>query len=224
MDTFLIATRNAHKVEEIGAMLAPSVRCLGLRGFDGVPEIVEDADSFVGNASKKAFGLVHWLEGEGKAQLTVSPGERVWVLADDSGLEVDHLGGAPGVHSARFAHVDNPAHRGNSHDADNNAKLLRLLQDVPDSARRARFRCVLALVSLESGAAGRAPLIFQGTCEGRIARAASGAGGFGYDPLFIPDGETASFAELGADVKNRMSHRGPGRWSPCEDTGQVART
>ena len=129
------------------------------------------------------------------------------MLADDSGLEVDALGGAPGVHSARFAALDDLTRRGNSPDAENNAKLLNLLQDVPEASRGARFRCVLALVEVSEGSGQAEPFVFQGACEGRIARQPSGVGGFGYDPLFIPTGETASFAELGAVVKNRMSHR-----------------
>lgn len=207
MDTFLIATRNTHKVEEIAALLSPSLNCLGLQGFSGVPEIVEDATTFEGNAAKKAFGLVRWLGGEGKGQCPLVGGARLWVLADDSGLEVDALGGAPGVHSARFAALDDLTRRGNSPDAENNSKLLSLLQDVPEASRGARFRCVLVLVEVSEGSGQAEPFVFQGACEGRIARQPSGVGGFGYDPLFIPTGETASFAELGAVVKNRMSHR-----------------
>jgi XTP/dITP diphosphohydrolase len=139
------------------------------------------------------------------------------VLADDSGLEVDALNGAPGVHSARFAAVD-ALQDGNTPDADNNAKLLRLLRDVPAETRTARFRCVLALTPVVSEPvasaspvcyAGEAPQtqIFDGACEGRIDFAPSGHGGFGYDPLFIPNGYKQSFAELGASVKDRISHR-----------------
>jgi len=137
-----------------------------------------------------------------------------FVLADDSGLEVDALNGAPGVHSARFAALDKTE---NSHDADNNAKLLRLLKDVPLEKRTARFRCVIALVPVPAGkiesaspvcfADEFAARIFDGACEGRIQFSASGRGGFGYDPLFVPDGFTQSFAELGEDVKNQLSHR-----------------
>ena len=141
----------------------------------------------------------------------------LWVLADDSGLEVDALNGAPGVHSARFAAVD-ALQDGNTPDADNNAKLLRLLRDVPAETRTARFRCVLALTPVVSEPvasaspvcyAGEAPQtqIFDGACEGRIDFAPRGHGGFGYDPLFIPNGYKQSFAELGASVKDRISHR-----------------
>ena len=137
-----------------------------------------------------------------------------FVLADDSGLEVDVLDGAPGVHSARFAAMDKSE---NSHDADNNAKLLRLLKDVPLEKRTARFHCVIALVPVpEGGAESASPVcyaaaeeaqIFDGACEGRIQFSPSGQGGFGYDPLFVPEGFKESFAELGEDVKNRLSHR-----------------
>jgi XTP/dITP diphosphohydrolase len=128
------------------------------------------------------------------------------VLADDSGLEVDALHGAPGVHSARFAALDSGA-PGNSSDAENNAKLLRLLKDIPREQRSARFRCVLALADISPASAAQAPQFFEGACEGRIEFAPSGGGGFGYDPLFVPEGFTQSFAELGEDVKNRLSHR-----------------
>ena len=124
-----------------------------------------------------------------------------YVLADDSGLEVDVLGGAPGVHSARFAALDKSE---NSRDADNNSKLLRLMQEVPAGRRTARFRCVLALVLCADGDSAR---LFDGACEGRIQSGASGRGGFGYDPLFVPAGHEQSFAELGEAVKNRLSHR-----------------
>ena len=136
------------------------------------------------------------------------------MLADDSGLEVDALNGAPGVHSARFAALDKSE---NSPDADNNAKLLRLLQGVPIEKRTARFRCVIALVPVPPGKIENASpacfaddfeaLTFDGACEGKIMSSPSGHGGFGYDPLFVPEGFTQSFAELGEDVKNELSHR-----------------
>ena len=127
---------------------------------------------------------------------------------------MDALGGAPGIHSARFAALDKHE---NSHDADNNAKLLRLLKEVPLEKRTARFRCVIALVPVPPEKVESAspvcyadepdPPTFDGACEGRIQFSASGQGGFGYDPLFVPDGFTQSFAELGEDVKNKLSHR-----------------
>jgi XTP/dITP diphosphohydrolase len=213
--TFLIATRNAHKVGEIQAILAGPYRFLTLNEFPGAPKVVEDADTFVGNATKKAVELAHWLASR-KSDAT---SHLDYVLADDSGLEVDALGGAPGVHSARFAALDKPDHPDNSPDAENNAKLMLLLKDVPPEKRTARFRCVIALTPLimtrEPSAsptcyADEAELqteIFDGACEGKISLVPSGGGGFGYDPLFVPQGYDVSFAELGEEVKNRLSHR-----------------
>ncbi len=201
MTTLLIATRNRHKVGEIQAILGSGFRCLTLEDFSGAPAVVEDADTFAGNAFKKAQALASWL-----TQQSASAESIQFVLADDSGLEVDALGGAPGVHSARFAALD-PKSDGNTPDVDNNAKLLRLLETVPREKRTARFHCVIAIVSVQSSATGADLPTFDGACEGRIDFAPRGAGGFGYDPLFIPDGFTESFAELGEEVKNRLSHR-----------------
>lgn len=204
----VLATRNAHKVQEIQAILSNRFQCLSLRDFPGAPETIEDAPTFEGNAAKKAATLAHWLRSTGKLN-------QGYVLADDSGLEVDALHGAPGVHSARFAALDDPttpAHQ-NSPDQANNAKLLALLENVPASKRTARFRCVLALIELNSASPVALPQLlaharlFNGVCEGQLAFAPSGKGGFGYDPLFIPNGFTVSFAELGGDVKNAISHR-----------------
>ena len=212
--TFLIATRNAHKVEEIRAILAGPFHFLTLRDFPAAPEVVEDAASFSGNATKKAVELARWLA---TSRITGSA-IPAFILADDSGLEVDALNGAPGVYSARFAALDSDK-PGNSSDADNNAKLLRLLKEVPESKRTARFRCVLALTPVAEAATQNASPVceanefelqtelFDGTCEGRIAFAPSGKGGFGYDPLFIPHGHQQSFAELGEAAKNQLSHR-----------------
>jgi len=218
--TFLIATRNAHKVGEIRAILGEQFLYLTLDEFPGAPKIVEDAGTFAGNATKKAVELAKYVAAIRHASHVTG---NFYVLTDDSGLEVDALNGAPGVYSARFAALDsgNPE---NSKDADNNAKLLRLLKEVPREKRTARFRCVIALTpvdldprpsTLDSSAS---PVcyadelemlteIFDGTCEGRIELAPRGAGGFGYDPLFIPNGLEQSFAELGEEVKNRLSHR-----------------
>jgi XTP/dITP diphosphohydrolase len=200
MTTLLIATRNAHKVGEIQAILGANFRCLTLKEFPAAPAVVEDADTFAGNAAKKAVELAQWLSGSPLAT-GHSP---LFVLADDSGLEVDALNGAPGVHSARFAALDKSE---NSPDADNNAKLLRLLKEVPLEKRTGRFRCVIALAEINPQSAIQSPHLFDGACEGRIQVAASGGGGFGYDPLFVPDGFTQSFAELGEEVKNGISHR-----------------
>ncbi len=212
--TLIIATRNAHKVGEIRSILGDGFEFLTLLDFPDAPPVVEDAPTFAGNAAKKANELAAWL----RAQPATSNLQHAtaFVLADDSGLEVDALNGAPGVHSARFAALDTGAD-GNSKDADNNAKLLRLLRDVPDEKRPARFRCVIALAPLGRDGATE---IFDGACEGRIAFAPSGGGGFGYDPLFIPTGHAESFAGLGEGVKNGMSHRAKaleklrGRFSP----------
>jgi len=209
--TLLIATRNQHKVQEIRAILGEDFRCLTLNEFPNAPKVIEDADTFAGNAIKKAAELAKWL-AQSEKQKTESGS--FFVLADDSGLEVDALNGAPGVHSARFAALDKNE---NSADADNNAKLLRLLKDVPPEKRTARFRCVVALVAVSETKTKNAspvcyadefePQIFDGACEGKIILMPSGKGGFGYDPLFVPDGFTQSFAELGEEVKNRLSHR-----------------
>jgi XTP/dITP diphosphohydrolase len=169
MTTLLIATRNAHKVREIKAILGAPFLFLTLNDFPAAPQVREDADTFAGNAAKKAGELARWLA----SRPPVTGPSPQFVIADDSGLEVDALNGAPGVHSARFAAGDG---KKNSPDAENNAKLLRLLQDVPQERRTGRFRCVLALVPVGEPAAR----IFAGACEGRIQWAASGHGGFGY--------------------------------------------
>lgn len=214
MITLLIATRNEHKVGEIRAILGEGFRWPTLKDFPGAPEVVEDAGSFAGNATKKAVELARWLSSAPSSEFRVPS----FVLADDSGLEVDALNGAPGVHSARFAALDSGA-PGNSRDGDNNAKLLRLLMDVPLEKRTARFHCVIALTPVICDRVENASPVcygdefemqtqlFEGACSGRIQFAPTGQGGFGYDPLFVPEGFAQSFAELGEDVKNRLSHR-----------------
>lgn len=206
----LIATRNRHKVEEIKTILGPGHRFSTLVDFPNAPATVEDAHTFEGNATKKAVTLANWLASR---ETDVDH-----VLADDSGLEVDALNGAPGVLSARFAGLENGMEENTPDDA-NNAKLLRLLQNAPLEKRTARFRCVIAFTPVpnrsskgtspvcEANEAELATQLFSGTCEGRILRQARGQGGFGYDPLFVPDGFSESFAELGETVKNRISHR-----------------
>lgn len=203
MKEMFIASRNSHKAQEIEAVLGEGFRCRTLRECPGAPEVVEDADTFAGNARKKAVALAGWLKHNSSAR-TAQGAAEVYVLADDSGLEVDALNGAPGVYSARFAAMDSGG-AGNSTDAENNAKLLRLLAGVPLEKRTARFRCVMALVQL--GVQMPFPTVFDGVCEGRIGFEPRGKGGFGYDPLFMPVGQTQSFAELGEDIKNTMSHR-----------------
>ena len=214
MKIFLIATRNAHKVGEIRAILGGSFQFLTLNDFPGAPAVIEDAATFAGNAAKKAGELARWLAADSEFKHRIPKPD--FVLADDSGLEVDALDGAPGVHSARFAAEDS-ASSGNTPDADNNAKLLRLLQNVPAEKRTARFRCVIACVPVSAaGIANASPVgnaeapawpMFAGACEGKIIFAPTGTNGFGYDPLFEPDGLAQTFAELGEAVKNRLSHR-----------------
>jgi XTP/dITP diphosphohydrolase len=215
MTTLIIATRNAHKVEEIRGILGVEFQFLTLRDFPNAPAVVEDADTFAGNSTKKAVELARWLSTQ-SSEFKVEGSK--FVLADDSGLEVDALRGAPGVHSARFAALDTGA-EGNSPDAENNAKLMRLLRDVPEGKRTARFRCVIALTPVICDTrASASPVcaaderelrteLFDGACEGRIAFVPGGVKGFGYDPLFLPEGFVQSFAELGEEVKNRISHR-----------------
>ena len=176
----LLATRNLHKLAEIRAILRiPGLETIAADEVPGLPEVEEDAPTFEGNACKKAR--------------TLAQAGGLWTLADDSGLEVDALGGAPGVRSARYAGVqgDTPA---------NNAKLLRRMEGLAD--RRARFRCVLALAAPD----GRAWTV-EGTCAGRLLESPRGGRGFGYDPLFVPDGCEQTFAEMEPEAKNRISHR-----------------
>lgn len=182
----LFATRNRGKVAELIELLA-DVEGLEVRSLDGydVPEVEEDGDTFAQNACKKA--------------LAVSRATGLPALADDSGLEVDALGGAPGVYSARYAGLP-------SDDQRNNAKLLAALARVDDGERRARFRSALALADV-AGALGEECLLAEGHCEGVILRAPRGAGGFGYDPLFYCPELGATFAELGVGTKNESSHR-----------------
>ena len=216
MTTLLIATRNAHKVQEIRQILGETFRYLTLNDFPGAPVVSEDATSFEGNAKKKALSLAQWLSAYPQRLFDKVAGTETpfYILADDSGLEVDALDDAPGVHSARFAAMD-VGGAGNSPDAANNAKLRRLLEKMPAEKRGARFRCVLALTRVLYGIATKKVLLpskqqtifFEGACEGRIAFAPSGPGGFGYDPLFIPTGYEQSFAELGEEIKNKFSHR-----------------
>jgi len=179
----LIATLNRGKLREIGAMLAGSrIELKSLADFPGIAEAVEDGETFEANARRKAL---HY------AGIT-----KLLTLADDSGLEVDALNGAPGVFSARYAgeHTD---------DAANNAKLLRELQGVPPERRTARFRCVMALAVPD-----RILATSSGEVEGRILDAPRGANGFGYDPLFFISEFSKTAAELPAETKNKISHRG----------------
>ncbi|MDK2882243.1 MAG: XTP/dITP diphosphohydrolase [Bacillota bacterium] len=181
--TLVLATRNEGKVAEFKAGLAGlGITILSLSDFPTCPEIEEDGETFSANALKKARAVFAYT---GLAS-----------LADDSGLEVDALGGAPGVLSHRFAGPEED-------DAANNAKLLALLSGQPAEARTARFRAVLALV----WGAGKETLV-EGTCEGRILEKPRGEGGFGYDPLFYVPGLGRTLAELSVGEKNSISHRG----------------
>ena len=185
--TIVLATSNHGKLTELRALLAdlPVQLRSAAEVLGEQPNIVEDGATFEDNALIKARAI---------AQAT-----RTFALADDSGLEVDALGGRPGVRSARFAHE-------RATDAENNAALLRELAEVEEGARNARFRCVLALVDpwRESDVH-----IAKGSCEGSIARAPRGSGGFGYDPLFIvADQDGKAMAELSEAEKNQVSHRG----------------
>ena len=218
MITLVLATRNAHKVEEIRGILGEAYACLSLKDFPNAPEVIEDAGTFAGNATKKAIALAKWILEPKKLQQATRHPENFYVLADDSGIEVDALRGAPGVHSARFAALD-PGQPGNSSDAQNREKLLRLLQDVPTAGRTARFRCVLALTPVpEPQKQSSSPVceadeseltieLFEGICEGQISFAERGQGGFGYDSLFVPQRYVHTFGELSERVKNEISHR-----------------
>lgn len=205
MTQLILATRNRHKVGEIQSILGDAFSCVSMDQLGESPALIEDAETFEQNAARKAEQLARWLTSQPSLLgdlLAANP--ETWVVADDSGLEVDFLGGAPGVHSARFAQTG--ADRGNAGDADNNAKLLRLLQGAGDVDRSARFRCVLCALKL-TNTGYSSPQFHEGKCEGRIDRRPRGQRGFGYDPLFVPEGYDQSFAELGDSVKNRLSHR-----------------
>ncbi len=206
MKTLIIATRNRHKLGEICAVLGEQYQYLTLADFPGAPEVAEQSDTFIGNATCKALELARWL-APSIADLSFRITGATYVVAEDSGLEVDALGGAPGVHSARFAALDS-GQTTNSPDAANNAKLLRLLTGVPVSKRTARFRCVIAVVQLkQTQAEPIEPVYFEGVCEGRIGFELRGTAGFGYDPLFIPTGFDQTFGQLGPAIKNQISHR-----------------
>lgn len=184
MGRIVLATSNRGKVAEIGRLLADLAVEIVPQSDLGVPDAEETGLSFVENAIIKARNA---------ARHTGLP-----AIADDSGLEVDALDGAPGIYSSRYA---GPAAR----DADNNARLLAALKDVPEPGRTARFQCLMVYMR---HAQDPTPLICQGTWEGRILEAPRGSGGFGYDPLFFVPGQGCSSAELPPELKNRLSHRG----------------
>ena len=179
----LLATRNAGKVRELARLLADqSVEVVSLADFANAPETVEDGDTLAANAAKKAR--------------EASRGTGLLALADDSGLEVDFLAGAPGVHSNRFMGRKTT-------DAKRNAEILRLLAGVTAERRTCRFRCAVALAR-DGQLVGAA----EDTCEGRLAEAPRGENGFGYDPIFYLPDRDCTVAELSADEKNAVSHRG----------------
>lgn len=179
--TLLVSTRNAHKVAEIREILGAGFEVLDLSAIAGVGEVEETGVTFEENATLKALAVSGHFDG--------------WVIADDSGLEVDALRGAPGVWSARFS---GPG----ATDASNRALLLEKLEGVRGKDRLARFRCVIVLAR-----AGRKLASFSGSVEGVIINQEKGSGGFGYDPLFVPEGHCETFAQLGSEVKNALSHR-----------------
>ena len=185
MIDLLVATTNQGKFAEVNAFLSKlPLRILSLRDLQNPPAVVEDGASFEANALKKARTLARF--------------SGLLTLADDSGIEVDALGGAPGIYSARYC-----GEEGN--DDANNRKLLSELAGVPAERRSARFVCALALCAPSSS--DMKEWTVRESCEGRIAFTLTGSNGFGYDPLFVADGFARSFAELGEDVKNRLSHR-----------------
>lgn len=185
-----LASGNLHKAAEFAAFAAdsaqnggPRIEIVSARAVGGMPDVIEDTGTFSGNARKKARAL--------RAKLP----EGSLVLADDSGVCVDALGGGPGVESAYYA---GPQADGRA----NYEKLLRVMAEVPDDRRGAHFLCLLLVLT----PAGE-ELIFEGKCTGRLLREPRGNTGFGYDPIFVPDGFDRSYAELGDEVKNRISHR-----------------
>lgn len=175
----VIATRNAHKTEEIRGMIGDKFEVLDATDFPELEPVEETGTTFLENASLKAVAVSKTVDG--------------MVLSDDSGLEVDALGGAPGVYSSSYG-----GEEGNH--ARNNARLLAEMKGR--EGHSARFRCVMVLAK-----GGEVLETFQGKVEGRILDEERGGGGFGYDPLFVPAGHQGTFAELGAEVKNDLSHR-----------------
>ena len=191
MQRILIATSNPGKLRDFaGAASSYGIEVAPVPRFSSLPCAVEDGSTFEANARKKAEHYSRYIPGE-------------IVLADDSGLEVDALGGAPGVHSARYAADDPRKAESNTDDEANNARLIRELKSVPPDQRTGRFVCVIA-----AARDGETLAVFRGTAEGIILDRPRGSNGFGYDPYFLPRGGSRTAAEMPADEKNRASHRG----------------
>jgi XTP/dITP diphosphohydrolase len=196
MRRILIATSNPGKLRDFaGAALRHGVEIAGIPDFSSLPSVVEDGFTFEANAWKKAEAYSRYVPGE-------------IVVADDSGLEIDALNGAPGVHSARYAAPD--LLNKEPHEADANtddeaiiARVLRELKDIPTAQRTGRFVCVLA-----AARDGKTLATFRGTAEGMVLNAPHGTNGFGYDPLFYFPEIGKTFAELTAEEKSKYSHRG----------------
>jgi XTP/dITP diphosphohydrolase len=184
----VLSSRNRKKIEEIAELMIPhGIELIGVGSFTDVPEVVEDADSFAGNAAKKA------------AEVAVRLGE--WTISDDSGLCVDALGGAPGIYSARYANAPDPGTL--AADEANNQKLLQELNSVPAEKRTAHYVCAVAL----SDPTGVIRVATEGRCSGRILREYQGSNGFGYDPMFLVPEFHKTFGELDPAVKRHISHR-----------------
>ena len=191
MRTVLIATSNAGKLRDFAGAAKPfGIEIASLPGFSSLPAVVEDGLTFEANARKKAGFYSGYAAGE-------------IVLADDSGLEVDALDGAPGVHSARYAADEPHTAENNTDDEANNARLIRELHAIPEAKRTGRFVCVIAIAR-----EGKTLAVFRGQAEGLILDAPRGSNGFGYDPLFCFPQIQKTFAELTAEEKARYSHRG----------------
>jgi len=191
MNRILIATSNPGKLRDFaGAAASYGIEIAPVPGFSSLPTVIEDGSTFEANARKKAEHYSRYIPGE-------------LVLADDSGLEVDALGGAPGVHSARYAADDPLKAESNTDDEANNARLIRELKRVPSDQRTGRFVCIIA-----AARDGETLAVFRGTAEGVILDKSRGSNGFGYDPLFYFPQIQKTFAELNAEKKAQFSHRG----------------
>jgi XTP/dITP diphosphohydrolase len=191
MRRILIATSNPGKIRDFaGAASVHGIEVAQLPNFTSLPPVIEDGTTFEANARKKAQAYSRYAAGE-------------LVIADDSGLEVDALGGAPGVHSARYAADEPQAAKTNSDDEANNAKLVREIRGVLPEERTARFVCWIA-----AAREGETLAVFEGKAQGIIIEQARGSNGFGYDPLFYFPSVGKTFAELSSEEKSKYSHRG----------------